>query len=36
MTRRLPVTPASGPLEDYCHEFDPLFGHRPQRDGFRR
>jgi hypothetical protein len=36
MTRRLPVTPAPGPLEDYCHEFDPLFAHRPQRDGFRR
>jgi DDE superfamily endonuclease len=36
MTRRLPVTPAPGPLEDYCHEFDPLFAQRNQRDGFRR
>jgi SRSO17 transposase len=36
MTRRLPVSPAPSPLEDYGHEFDPLFDHRPQRDGFRR
>jgi SRSO17 transposase len=36
MTRRLPVTPAPGPLEDYCQQFDPLFAQRNQRDGLRR
>jgi hypothetical protein len=36
MTKRLPVSPAPGPLEDYCVRFDDLFGARAQREGFRR
>jgi hypothetical protein len=36
MTRRLPVSPAPGPLEDYGRSFDDLFGARAQREGFRR
>jgi SRSO17 transposase len=36
MTKRLPVTPAPGPLEDYAKGFDDLFGARAQREGFRR
>jgi SRSO17 transposase len=36
MTRRLPVRPAPGPLEDYAARFDDLFGARAQREGFRR
>jgi SRSO17 transposase len=36
MTRRLPVRPAPGPLEDYAARFDDLFGARAQRKGFRR
>ncbi len=36
MTRRSPVSPAPGPLEDYAHSFDDLFGARAQRHGFRR
>jgi hypothetical protein len=36
MTRRYPVTPAPGPLEDYAMSFDDLFGARAQRHGFRR
>jgi hypothetical protein len=36
MTRRLPVEPAAGPLEDYAESFDDLFGARAQREGFRR
>jgi hypothetical protein len=37
MTKRLPVTPAPGPLEDYARYFDALFGRaRAQREGFRR
>ncbi len=36
MTKRLPVSPAPGPLEDYCTRFDGLFGARAQREGFRR
>ena len=36
MTKRLPVSQAPGPLEDYCARFDDLFGARAQRDGFRR
>ncbi len=36
MTRRPPVSPTPGPLEDYCARFDGLFGARAQRKGFRR
>ncbi len=36
MTRRLPVSPAPGSLEDYSVRFDDLFGARAQREGFRR
>jgi DDE superfamily endonuclease len=37
MTRRLPVRPAPGPLEEYARRFDDLFGRaRAQREGFRR
>ena len=36
MTRRLPVVPAPGPLEDYASRFDDLFRARAQREGFRR
>lgn len=36
MTKRLPVSPAPGPLEHYCARFDDLFGARAQREGFRR
>src|SRR5579883_1074911 len=36
MTQRLPVSPAPGPLEDYCRHFDALFNQRNQREGFRR
>jgi SRSO17 transposase len=36
MTKRLPVSPAPGPLEGYCSRFDGLFGVRSQREGFRR
>src|SRR5215218_8597656 len=36
MTRRLPVRPAPGPLEDYAARFDDLFGARAHREGFRR
>ena len=35
-TRRYPVSPAPGPLEDYARSFDDLFGARAQRHGFRR
>ncbi len=36
MTKRLPVTPAPGPLEEYSRQFDELFSLRNQREGFRR
>jgi SRSO17 transposase len=36
MTRRLPVSPSPGPLEEYVARFDGLFRARAQRDGFRR
>src|SRR5215212_10680086 len=36
MTRRLPVKPAPGPLEEYAARFDDLFHARAQREGFRR
>ncbi len=36
MTKRLPVAPAPGPLEDYAAHFDALFAARAQRQGFRR
>lgn len=36
MTKRLPVSPAPGPLEDYCTRFDDLFRARAGREGFRR
>ncbi|MCA1838186.1 MAG: hypothetical protein LC674_05325 [Actinobacteria bacterium] len=35
MTKRLPISPAPGPLEDYAQTFDNLFGARAQREGFR-
>jgi hypothetical protein len=36
MTKRSPVSPAPGPLEDYVACFDDLFGARAQRHAFRR
>ena len=36
MTRRLPVSPSPGPLEEYATRFDDLFRARAQREGFRR
>ena len=36
MTLRRPVTPAPGPLEAYCQQFDALFTKCNQREGFRR
>jgi hypothetical protein len=36
MTKRLSVSPAPGPLEDYSASFDDLFKARAQREGFRR
>jgi len=36
MTRRYPVSPAPGPLENYAACFDDLFGARAQRHAFRR
>ena len=36
MTKRSPVSPAPGPLEDYAECFDNLFGARAQRHSFRR
>src|SRR5215211_6769325 len=36
MTKRSPVSPAPGPLEDYVRSFDDLFGARAQRHSLRR
>jgi len=36
MTKRSPVSPAPGPLEDYAESFDDLFSARAQRRAFRR
>lgn len=36
MTKRIPVEPAPGPLEDYATRFDALFSNRAQSEGFRR
>src|SRR5215208_1200854 len=36
MTKRYPVSPAPGPLEEYAERFDDLFGARAQRHSFRR
>src|SRR3954468_583258 len=36
MTKRLPATPAAGPLEDYAARFDDLFATLAQRQVFRR
>ena len=36
MTKRVPVTAAPGPLEQYAAAFDSLFGQRNQRQAFRR
>jgi hypothetical protein len=36
MTRRLPVRPAPGPLEEYALRFDDLFRARAQREVFCR
>lgn len=36
MSKRKPVEPAPGPLEDYTARFDDLFANRAQRQGFRR
>ncbi len=36
MTRRLPVAPSPGPLEEYATRFDGLLRARAQREGFRR
>ena len=36
MTKRSPVNPAPGPLENYAARFDDLFSARAQRQAFRR
>ncbi len=36
MTKRSPLSPAAGPLEDYAHSFDDLFGALAQRHSLRR
>ena len=36
MTKRKPVEPAPGPLEDYAARFDDRLANRAQRQGFRR
>jgi len=35
MSQRLACPPAPGPLESFAAAFDPLFGTRAQRRGFR-
>jgi hypothetical protein len=36
MTKRLPASPAAGPLEDYAARFHDLFNSLTQRQAFRR
>ena len=36
MTKRMEGAKAPAPLEEYLNHFDPLFGKRNQREGFRR
>lgn len=36
MTKRIHITPAPEPLEDYTKHFDELFGKSNQREGFRQ
>jgi SRSO17 transposase len=36
VTKRKPVEPAPGPLEDYARRFDHLLSNRAQREGLRR
>jgi hypothetical protein len=36
VTKRKPVEPAPGPLEDYAARFDHLLANRAQREGFHR
>ena len=36
MTKRMEGAKAPAPLEEYLKHFDPLFGKRNQREGFRR
>jgi SRSO17 transposase len=35
MTKRIEVSPAPAPLEEYVKHFDPMFGKSNQREGFR-
>jgi hypothetical protein len=36
MTKRIEVTPAPAPLEEYIKHFDPVFGRSNQRESFRQ
>ena len=36
MTKRIEVTAAPVPLEEYIEHFDPFFGKSNQREGFRQ
>jgi hypothetical protein len=36
MTKRIEVSPAPAPLEEYIQHFDPFFGKSNQREGFRQ
>src|SRR5260370_17354849 len=36
MTKRIEVTRAPAPLEEYIQHFDPVFGKSNQREGFRQ